>query len=50
MRGVFHRLEPYAMDLWNNELEHFLPQDCKPAAIQKSTYFGGLYQMLVLTR
>ena len=50
MRGVFHRLEPYAMDLWNNELEHFLPQDIKPAAIQKSTFFGGLYQMLVLTR
>lgn len=50
MRGIFHRLEPYAMDLWNHEVVDFLPADRRPAAIEKLTYFGGLYQKLVLTR
>lgn len=50
MTGVFSKLEPYAMDLWQHEVEEFLPADCKPAAIEKRTYYGGLYQKLVLTR
>jgi ubiquinone/menaquinone biosynthesis C-methylase UbiE len=50
MTGVFRKLEPYAMDLWENELEAFLPPRASPARIEKKTYFGGLYQKLVLTR
>ena len=50
MTGVFRKLEPYAMDLWNNEVETFLPQHAKPVSISKKTYFGGLYQKLVLIR
>lgn len=50
MRGVFHRLEPYAMDLWRNEVQHFMPAGTPPASIEKKTYFGGLYQKLVITR
>jgi ubiquinone/menaquinone biosynthesis C-methylase UbiE len=50
MTGVFRRLEPYAMDLWNNEVEAFLPAGQRPASIAKQTYYGGLYQKLVLTR
>ena len=50
MTGVFRKLEPYAMDLWQNEIEAFLPQLAKPAAITKKTYYGGLYQKLVLIR
>ncbi len=50
MTGVFRRLEPYAMDLWNNEVEAFLPAGKRPASIAKETYYGGLYQKLVLTR
>ncbi|HWP11681.1 MAG TPA: rhodoquinone biosynthesis methyltransferase RquA [Ramlibacter sp.] len=50
MTGVFRKLEPYAMDLWNNEVETFLPQHAKPVSIAKKTYFGGLYQKLVLIR
>jgi ubiquinone/menaquinone biosynthesis C-methylase UbiE len=50
MTGVFRKLEPYAMDLWENEVEAFLPQCAKPASIAKQTYYGGLYQKLVLTR
>jgi len=50
MTGVFRKLEPYAMDLWRHEIAHFMPARRKPAAIRKQTWFGGLYQMLVLTR
>jgi ubiquinone/menaquinone biosynthesis C-methylase UbiE len=50
MTGVFRKLEPYAMDLWENEVAAFLPEHVRPAAIEKQTYYGGLYQKLVLTR
>lgn len=50
MTGVFCWLEPYAMDLWNHQIADYLSADLKPASIEKTTYFGGLYQKLVLTR
>ncbi|MBI5259885.1 MAG: methyltransferase domain-containing protein [Burkholderiales bacterium] len=50
MRLVFRKLEPYAMDLWRNEVRDFLSADHQPASLTKQTYFGGLYQKLVLTR
>jgi ubiquinone/menaquinone biosynthesis C-methylase UbiE len=50
MRAVFRKLEPYAMDLWKNQIEDFLPEDIRPASIEKQTYFGGLYQKLVWVR
>ena len=50
MRQVFRHLEPYAFDLWDHEVEAFLPPGLAPAAIEKRTFFGGLYQQLVLTR
>lgn len=50
MTGVFRKLEPYAMDLWDNEVEAFLPPDVRPASITKQTYYGGLYQKLVVVR
>ncbi len=50
MRAVFGRLEPYAMDLWRNEIAQFLPDGIVPASINKATFFGGLYQQLTLIR
>ena len=50
MTGVFRRLEPYAMDLWDHEVTEFLPRGFQPASITKRTWFGGLYQKLVITR
>lgn len=50
MTGVFKRLEPYATDLWRNEIESFLPEGMRPATATKRTWFGGLYQQLVWTR
>jgi ubiquinone/menaquinone biosynthesis C-methylase UbiE len=50
MTGVFRKLEPYAMDLWDNELAAFMPANTTVASIEKQTYYGGLYQKLVLIR
>jgi hypothetical protein len=45
---VFSRLEPFAMDLWRHGIDAFLPHT--PSQMNKQTYFGGLYQKLVLIR
>jgi ubiquinone/menaquinone biosynthesis C-methylase UbiE len=50
MRLVFRKLEPYAIDLWRHDVREFLPAGLTPASLVKRTYFGGLYQKLVLTR
>jgi ubiquinone/menaquinone biosynthesis C-methylase UbiE len=50
MRLVFRKLEPYAMDLWNHEIQDFIPRRLQPSSMVKQTYFGGLYQKLVLIR
>jgi ubiquinone/menaquinone biosynthesis C-methylase UbiE len=50
MHQVFRHLEPYAFDLWDHEVQSFMPAGITPAAAEKRTYFGGLYQKLVLTR
>lgn len=50
MTLVLRTLEPYAMDLWRQEISEALPADVQPARIQKSTRFGGLYQLVVITR
>jgi ubiquinone/menaquinone biosynthesis C-methylase UbiE len=50
MRLVFGKLEPYAMDLWRQPIDAFMPPGVTPATRRHRTWFGGLYQMLVLTR
>jgi ubiquinone/menaquinone biosynthesis C-methylase UbiE len=50
MRQVFRHLEPHAFDLWEHAVERFMPAGPAPAASAKRTFFGGLYQKLVLTR
>jgi ubiquinone/menaquinone biosynthesis C-methylase UbiE len=50
LRALLRKLEPYADDLWNNEIETYLPDDVKFSSVEKKTYFGGLYQKIVLTR
>ncbi len=42
-------LEPFALDLWANEIAHWLPRGCKLQAY-KETFFGGLYQKVVIVR
>jgi ubiquinone/menaquinone biosynthesis C-methylase UbiE len=50
MRQVFRHLEPYAMDLWDHDVRHFLPAGPQPASITRRSWFGGLYQKTVLAR
>jgi len=47
---VFRYLEPYAMALWLQELQEFIPVGTKLQSVTQQTYFGGLYQKLVLIR
>lgn len=49
MQGVLRTLEPYAMDLWRQPIDDWLPSDVKLASITRRTLFGGLYQLLTLT-
>jgi ubiquinone/menaquinone biosynthesis C-methylase UbiE len=48
MVGILRTLEPFAMDLWSNAIETWLPAD-RPHAISRRTFFGGLYQVVTLT-
>ena len=47
MKGILHSLEPFALDLWENGLETWLPSD-RPLTISRRTMFGGLYQLVTL--
>lgn len=46
---VLALLEPFALDLWRNEIAAWLPKSCLPR-LRRRSFFGGLYQKLVLTR
>ncbi len=50
MRGILAKLEPFALDLWNHEVTEWLPVGFKPASISQRTSFGGLYQLIEITR
>ena len=49
MTGILRTLEPYALDLWRREITDWFPADVKVAEVRKTTSFGGLYQMLIIT-
>jgi len=48
MKPILAMLEPYAMDLWREELPAYMPAGIKPAQISSRFYFGGLYQKVVV--
>jgi ubiquinone/menaquinone biosynthesis C-methylase UbiE len=47
MVAILKTLEPFAMDLWRQEIAEWLPAG---VAVEKSTAFGGLYQLLSVVR
>ena len=49
MKPILGLLEPFAMDLWRDELPAFMPENTRPEQIESEFYFGGLYQKIVLT-
>ncbi len=48
MKPILNWLEPFAMDLWRDELHTLMPEGIKPEQIDSEFYFGGLYQKIVL--
>ena len=48
-KPVLAQLEPFALDLWRDEITTWCPQ-LWTAQIRRETFFGGLYQKLVITR
>lgn len=50
MVPILTTLEPFAMDLWQHEITEWLPPADSYNHIDKHTYFGGLYQKVVITR
>jgi ubiquinone/menaquinone biosynthesis C-methylase UbiE len=45
---MFKILEPFALDIWRESIEEWLPKDFVPAEITKETMCGGLYQKVVI--
>jgi ubiquinone/menaquinone biosynthesis C-methylase UbiE len=50
MVPILTTLEPFAMDMWRQEMTDWLPSAVIPKQIDKKTFFGGLYQKVVVTR
>ena len=50
MRPILRALEPFALDLWEEDIDHWIPEDGRPVSLEKKTYFGGLYQKVVVVR
>jgi ubiquinone/menaquinone biosynthesis C-methylase UbiE len=50
MQPILKTLEPFALDLWKTDIAEWVADAYRPARIEKTTYFGGLYQKVVMTR
>jgi ubiquinone/menaquinone biosynthesis C-methylase UbiE len=48
MKPILTWLEPFAMDLWREELPAFMPEGIDPEQLDSKFYFGGLYQKVTL--
>jgi len=48
MKPILTWLEPFAMDMWREELPAFMPSEIQPEQIESKFYFGGLYQKVVI--
>jgi len=49
-KPILKRLEPFALDLWHQGIERWLPKGFVPLEFTKKTFFGGLYQIIVIRR
>jgi ubiquinone/menaquinone biosynthesis C-methylase UbiE len=50
MAPILSLLEPFARDLWKEELASWLPQDANITMVSKQCFFGGLYQIITLKK
>lgn len=46
MNPVLRLLEPFALDLWRDDVSVWLPDGVQGLEMHKRTFFGGLYQMI----
>jgi ubiquinone/menaquinone biosynthesis C-methylase UbiE len=49
MVAILETLEPFARDLWRHEIAEWFPAGAA-AEVKKETAFGGLYQLLTITK
>jgi len=49
LQPLLRSLEPYALDLWRHDLLEWLPAGARTQSHRK-TYFGGLYQRVVVEK
>jgi len=49
-RPLLALLEPFALDLWHDDIVDYLPSSCRSGVIKRESYFGGFYQKVVITR
>jgi ubiquinone/menaquinone biosynthesis C-methylase UbiE len=47
---MFGLLEPFALDMWRESIEQWLPKNFVASEITQETLFGGLYQKLVIRK
>ena len=47
---VLARLEPFALDLWRDDLAKWLPKLWDRGGAVRRSFFGGLYQMITILR
>lgn len=43
-------LEPFALDLWRDDIAAWMPKPWSERPVHRESFFGGLYQKIVLTR
>ena len=48
-RPLLATLEPFALDLWRDEIDRWVPVDAR-TGWRKQSFFGGLYQKVVIRR
>ena len=50
MIPILRFLEPFALGLWQHEISDWIPPHNKPRSIEKTTFFGSLYQKVVIVK
>ena len=50
MKIVLQLLEPFALDLWRQEITSWLSAGKLPVSVEKTTLYGDLYQKLVIRK
>ena len=50
MLPILQTLEPFALDLWQHDIEEWVPEEFLPIRTRKETFFGDLYQKVVMMR